>query len=150
MGRVTQPLLQIKCKIDCKLITVIFWMNEVEGKELGLTGTYFRQKCPENLMLRNYCLLCSKKKYICIPQFTCISHCSMPGFWVSFLYFALTQTVISTFGIPAPLLPCLQNGLWEFIILMDRGCHALSPPGCPVTHSWVQNKSPAVIRTKYF
>lgn len=37
MGRVTRPLLQIKCRIDGKLITVIFLMNEVEGKELGLS-----------------------------------------------------------------------------------------------------------------
>lgn len=120
-------------------------------KELNLLN-YFKQKCPEissygRRIVGCFALLTFFLNFTssAFPTALCLVSGS-----VNFLWFGLMQIVISASGIPAPLLPSLQNGLREFIILMGRDSHTFPPHGCPVIHSWVQSKSPAIIRTKHF
>lgn len=120
------------------------------GKELDLLN-YFRQKCLE---------ISSYRRIIgCFVPLTFFINFSSSAFptslclvsgSVNFLWFGLMQIVISASGILAPLLPSLQNGLREFIILMGRDSHTLPPHGCHVTHTYIQSKSPAIIGTKRF
>lgn len=96
VGRVTLSLSQIKCGIDCKFIIVICWMNEVGGRELGLSEL-LQAEVSSDLMLRRRIISCSAL----ITFFAYISPafptalCLVSG--TIFLYFGLMQTVTPAF-----------------------------------------------------
>lgn len=97
-GRVTLSLLQIKCGIDCKFIIVICWMNEVGGRELGLSEL-FQAEVSSDLMLWRKIISCSAPitffAYFSLAAFPA-ALCLVSG--TIFLYFGLMQTVIPAFG----------------------------------------------------